>query len=274
MLRNQNEVKTMAKRSLIDHPKFAEFKILLGANKSVALGYLECLWQFTGRYTAQGNIGKYKDSQIEAWLEWDGEPGKLIESFIESGFLDRHEKYRLLVHDWQDHVDNTTRTNLKRSGLDVIMLQQCCDSVEAVLTPPVPEPVPVPVPVLKEQLSPQAGTARFKCPSLEEVALQFRTKGCGDPDGFAEDFFNYYESVNWVVGKKRMVKWKAAVGGWISRSKNRGEWVEAPPVQIVQQPGIDYIAVNGVQMELDGVTPFNVRAWRQKKRIEMGLVSA
>lgn len=154
----------MAKRGVLDHPKFSELKALLGANKSTVLGYLECVWQFTGRYAPQGNIGKFTDRQIEAWCEWDGEPGELIGSMVASGWLDRDENHRLLVHDWCDHVDNTTRTSLKRSGLDVIrasrvsaesqqysngvttLSQQCVDTASRVKPEPEPEPVPEPEP--------------------------------------------------------------------------------------------------------------------------------
>lgn len=34
----------------------------------------------------------------------------------------------------------------------------------------------------------------------------------------ANKFFNFYESKNWYVGKNKMVKWKSAASGWISRT--------------------------------------------------------
>lgn len=150
----------MAKRGVIDHPKFARLKVKLKVGKAVALGYLETLWQFTGRYTPQGNVGKYSDEEIEAWLEWDGEDGALIEAFVKCGWLDRDDTHRLLVHDWADHVDHTTKTALTRAGIEPIPTQPvstnptetepCSNSVITVFSPPepVPEPVPEPEPII------------------------------------------------------------------------------------------------------------------------------
>jgi hypothetical protein len=65
----------MALRAVPDHPKFYRLKTILHLNRGSALGYLEGTWHFCARFTPQGNIGKYSDEEIEAWLEWDGEPG-------------------------------------------------------------------------------------------------------------------------------------------------------------------------------------------------------
>ncbi len=35
----------------------------------------------------------------------------------------------------------------------------------------------------------------------------------------AKRFFDYYESVGWVVGKNKMKSWRHAVSGWIARTK-------------------------------------------------------
>lgn len=110
----------MAKRGVIDHPKFQRLKVLLKLNRACALGYLEAAWQFTGRFTPQGNIGKYQDAEIEAWVEWDGEEGALIAALIKCGWLEEHPEHRLIVHDWCDHVDHTTAQALRRAGLEPI----------------------------------------------------------------------------------------------------------------------------------------------------------
>ncbi len=56
----------MAFRAVPDHPKFAHLKGLLRMPKGATLGYLECIWHFAGRFTPQGNIGKYDDAQLRA----------------------------------------------------------------------------------------------------------------------------------------------------------------------------------------------------------------
>lgn len=116
----------MALRAVPDHPKFAQFKALIGQPKGVALGWLEAIWHFCGKFTPQGNIGKYTDSAIEAWVEWNGEPGKLIASMVESGWLDRSTTYRLIVHDWHNHADATTRKQVGRLKLQFVTMSKTC----------------------------------------------------------------------------------------------------------------------------------------------------
>ena len=137
----------MALRAVPDHPKFAALKTLLRQPKGAALGWLEIIWHFCGRFTPQGNIGKYEDSAIEAWVEWDGEPGTLIYALVKSGWLDRSEEHRLVVHDWAEHADRATKAALKRANK-----QFCAHTVNICAPPPssegaLPVPVPVPVPV-------------------------------------------------------------------------------------------------------------------------------
>ena len=107
----------MALRAVPDHPKFAHLKSLLKLPKGAVLGYLECVWHFAGRFTPQGNIGKYSDLAIESWVEWDGEEGRLIESLIKSGWLDIDDEFRLTIHDWSKNADELVHTTLARSCL-------------------------------------------------------------------------------------------------------------------------------------------------------------
>ena len=124
----------MALRAVLQHPKFADFKVRINASKAVALGYLECIWHFTGHNAPQGNIGKFTDSQIESWVEWDGEPGALIQALTESGWLDVDSVHRLMVHDWHEHADDATKKSLKRKNLTFYLpvSRQCPDSVPTV----------------------------------------------------------------------------------------------------------------------------------------------
>lgn len=60
-------------------------------------------------------------------------------------------------------------------------------------------------------------SANFTPPTLEEVRQYIAEKGYHFR---AEDFWNYYESVNWFVGKKKMSKWKSACWTFESRHLN------------------------------------------------------
>lgn len=155
----------MALRAVPDHPKFAHLKSLLKMTKGATLGYLECVWHFAGRFTPQGNIGKYTDTAIEAWVEWDGEPGALIDALVESRWIDRDDAARLLVHDWSTHADKATKQALTRANLGF-----CVPTVHTpgahntvLRTLPVPVPVPESVPV------PEAGTVRTAVDSFRKM---------------------------------------------------------------------------------------------------------
>ena len=65
-------------------------------------------------------------------------------------------------------------------------------------------------------------TARrvFKVPTLEEVRDYIRSKGYSvDP----EEFFSFYESQGWHVGKNKMRDWHRAVSYWQCRINNRNK---------------------------------------------------
>lgn len=105
----------MALRAVPDHPKFAHLKALLDQPKGATLGWLEAIWHFAGRFTPQGNVGKYSDQAIEAWVEWNGVPGALISALAESKWLDKDQEHRLIAHDWHEHADVMVHTTLARS---------------------------------------------------------------------------------------------------------------------------------------------------------------
>jgi hypothetical protein len=62
----------------------------------------------------------------------------------------------------------------------------------------------------------KTSTAFIK-PTLQEICDYKKEKGLPDE---VENFFNYYESNGWMVGKNKMKNWQAAFSGWCNRSKN------------------------------------------------------
>ena len=62
-------------------------------------------------------------------------------------------------------------------------------------------------------------TTKFNRPTVEEV------KAYADEKGYTnfnpEQFWNFYESKDWMVGKNKMANWKSAVSGWALRDKNK-----------------------------------------------------
>ena len=60
---------------------------------------------------------------------------------------------------------------------------------------------------------------RFTPPTKEEVNFYCEEKGLFYVD--AEDFINFYESKDWMIGKNKMSKWKAAVSRWNNGAKKQ-----------------------------------------------------
>lgn len=68
-------------------------------------------------------------------------------------------------------------------------------------------------------------TKKFEKPSIEEIANYCNEKSYNiDP----EQFFSFYESKGWVVGKSPMKDWKAAVKTWVKRQENTPAAPSAP----------------------------------------------
>ena len=58
--------------------------------------------------------------------------------------------------------------------------------------------------------------AKFQKPSLDEIRVYCQERGNQvDP----EQFFNFYESKGWIIGKSPMKDWRAAVRTWEKREK-------------------------------------------------------
>lgn len=75
--------------------------------------------------------------------------------------------------------------------------------------------IPPIIPQTEERKTKRTGKAFVK-PTLEEVAAYCRERNNGiDPQAFID----YYESCGWMVGKKPMRDWKAAVRTWENKRK-------------------------------------------------------
>lgn len=70
-------------------------------------------------------------------------------------------------------------------------------------------------------------------PTLEECTAYATKKALVYCD--PEDFWNYYESIGWKVGRgpnaKPMVKWRNAMAGWNARNKSRGRKPRVIPIE-------------------------------------------
>lgn len=152
---DQDNGKTV-KRAAVDHPKIQRLQRRLSLTRFEAMGLLEALWHFTGRYAPQGDLGRWSDEEIAAWIEWPGDPGELIGTLVICGWLDVNETYRLVVHDWPDHADEATKVSLKRAGKTFVVATNSGtvptkpQPVATVSGPPEPEPEPEPCHAMPE----------------------------------------------------------------------------------------------------------------------------
>ena len=67
--------------------------------------------------------------------------------------------------------------------------------------------------------------ARFVPPTVEEIRIYI------DENNYqvdAEQFFDYYASKNWTVGRSKMADWRAAVRNWQRRNNEFGR-TQKPP---------------------------------------------
>lgn len=71
----------------------------------------------------------------------------------------------------------------------------------------------------KEQFKRKEGSPQ----SIEDVSEYFRAMLVPDHMSMAEDFWNYYESNGWHVGKNKMKNWRAAAAQWNKRQKQYNE---------------------------------------------------
>lgn len=96
--------------------KFMVLKSRLRLPKYAIVGLLESLWNLTARSAVRGDIGRFSDIEIAAWLEWDGDASQLIDALVESRFLDRDKTHRLIVHDWHEHASTYIKGNIHHQG--------------------------------------------------------------------------------------------------------------------------------------------------------------
>ncbi len=67
---------------------------------------------------------------------------------------------------------------------------------------------------LKENNMKEKKKKAFQVPPIEHIQIYFEQKGHSKTE--AEKFFNYYESIGWLVGgKTKMKDWKAAARNWM-----------------------------------------------------------
>jgi len=142
------------KRGTIEHPKLKKLAKSLDISTYAAVGLLECLWHFTARYAQPGDVGKYSNDEIALGLYWEGDPDELVNALVANRWIDEHPEFRLVVHDWHEHADQTLKRSLAKQGLVFASEKLAQTSLKLAQTSlrraqtssPEPEPEPEPEP--------------------------------------------------------------------------------------------------------------------------------
>ena len=143
------------KRQALWHSKMRKLCRRLDVPEYVGVGILESLWHLTAREAPLGDIGKLTDQEIALAIDYRLDAGELVEALVDARWLDRSPAFRLVIHDWHDHADDTIRRYVSRKGLTFASLANlvatCPDKSGQIPTRPdksrLPVPVPVPEPV-------------------------------------------------------------------------------------------------------------------------------
>lgn len=104
------------KAGTTEHVKFKRLKRKLQLTHWQTIGLLEAIWQFTARSHFRGDIGKSENIDIAESIDWHGDEDELVDALVDTGWIDRHEKHRLVVHDWEHHCPKYVLGNIKKHG--------------------------------------------------------------------------------------------------------------------------------------------------------------
>jgi hypothetical protein len=201
------------------------------------VGILESLWHLAARETPRGDIGKLCNADIADAIDWDGDSDALIDALVDSGWLDKSETHRLVVHDWHEHATDTTKKFIARNKLTFATAQvQCPEMSGNVATNPemsgnvcLPLPLPLPNLNLNSLLEPlpdapaKTSEKRFVKPSVEDVEAYMTERRWIKAKTQAMKFFDHYEANGWMVGRVKMKDWKATIRKWETPDKIQPE---------------------------------------------------
>lgn len=87
--------------NLLRHQKGRKLRRKLGM---AGIGHLIGLWAFFSEFYPKGIAPRSEDTiaDIEDAAFWEGEPGTLVATLVEIGFVDMDDEF-IAVHDWEEH---------------------------------------------------------------------------------------------------------------------------------------------------------------------------
>lgn len=105
------------KREALRHPKMLDLASRLGTTRAHCIGMITLLLDWCADVTPQGNIGRWNNGAIAMACEWTADADAFIEALVASGWVDRCEVHRLLVHDLEEHAQQWWKRKMAKLGL-------------------------------------------------------------------------------------------------------------------------------------------------------------
>jgi hypothetical protein len=141
----------MALRGTLTHRKTRRLAALLKIEMPAALGYMEALWSVAAEQTPCGDIGKLSNQDIADEMFSTIDPDELINAIIGAGLLEKHSIHRLIIHNWAERTDQTTRRKVARNDWTFVnsekqKLATASNSYPKLVMTSLPEPEPEPEP--------------------------------------------------------------------------------------------------------------------------------
>jgi len=96
--------------------KFKKLKRRMRLPEWQVIGLLESIWKLCRTSAQAGDIGRHSNEDIAASIEYEEDADELVENLVECGWLDSDPEFRLIVHDWSDHVPNYLKGNFAKHG--------------------------------------------------------------------------------------------------------------------------------------------------------------
>lgn len=213
------------------------------------VGLLESLWLFTIHHARDGSLSRFKPAEIAAWMDYVGDAQQLIDSLVETRWLDRGAEGELLIHDWDEHrptwlkgIDSRptkvpTKSATKCGTKSHTKSDTKCGTSQVGLG-----------------LVNKKKKDKFTKPTIDQLRDYCGERNNGiDP----QEFLDHYIANGWKCGKNQtpMRDWKASVRTW--EAKRRRERPAEGVSKIVTPEEYAELAANG---ELDAIV--NGRAGR------------